>query len=126
MTGPAVRTLVVEDDPIAAEANAAHVRRVPGFEVVGVVGTAADERLDPSKAIPGAARLLHPKAQRLGASAFSRYGQPDGVEFWKFVLATYNGGEGTVTLAMGHAYREGMARARGRGLVGTEAVAFDA
>jgi response regulator of citrate/malate metabolism len=42
MTGPAVRTLVVEDDPIAAEANAAHVRRVPGFEVVGVVGTAAE------------------------------------------------------------------------------------
>lgn len=91
---------------------------------VGVAGTAADERLDPSKAIPGAARLLHLKAQRLGASAFSRYGQPDGVEFWKFVLAAYNGGEGTVTLAMGHAYREGMARARGRGLVGTEAVSF--
>ncbi|HEX8188624.1 MAG TPA: transglycosylase SLT domain-containing protein, partial [Pyrinomonadaceae bacterium] len=91
---------------------------------VGAAGTATDERLDPSKAIPGAARLLHLKAQRLGASAFSRYGQPDGVEFWKFVLAAYNGGEGTVTLAMGHAYREGMARARARGLVGTEAVAF--
>jgi response regulator of citrate/malate metabolism len=42
MTRPAIRTLVVEDDPIAAEANAAHVRRVPGFEVVGVCGTAAD------------------------------------------------------------------------------------
>jgi hypothetical protein len=91
---------------------------------VGLAGSAADERLDPHKAIPGAARLLHLKAQRLGASAFSRYGQPDGVEFWKFVLAAYNGGEGTVTLAMGHAYREGMARARARGLVGTEAVAF--
>jgi transglycosylase-like protein with SLT domain len=91
---------------------------------VGMAGTATDERLNPHKAIPGAARLLHLKAQRLGASAFSRYGQPDGVEFWKFVLAAYNGGEGTVTLAMGHAYREGMARARGRGLVGTEAVAF--
>ena len=91
---------------------------------VGAAGTGSDERLDPSKAIPGAARLLHLKAQRLGASAFSRYGQPDGVEFWKFVLAAYNGGEGTVTLAMGHAYREGMARARARGLVGTEAVAF--
>ena len=91
---------------------------------VGAAGTGTDERLDPSKAIPGAARLLNIKAQRLGASAFSRYGQPDGVEFWKFVLAAYNGGEGTVTLAMGHAYREGMARARARGLVGTEAVAF--
>jgi response regulator of citrate/malate metabolism len=42
MTRPAIRTLVVEDDPIAAEANAAHVRRVPGFEVVGVCGTAAE------------------------------------------------------------------------------------
>ncbi|HLM55224.1 MAG TPA: transglycosylase SLT domain-containing protein [Pyrinomonadaceae bacterium] len=91
---------------------------------VGVAGSATDERLDPDKAIPGAARLLHLKAQRLGASAFSRYGQPDGVEFWKFVLAAYNGGEGTVTLAMGHAYREGMARARAKGLVGPEAVAF--
>ena len=91
---------------------------------VGQAGSATDERLDPDKAIPGAARLLHLKAQRLGASAFSRYGQPNGVEFWKFVLAAYNGGEGTVTLAMGHAYREGMARARARGLVGPEAVAF--
>ncbi|MET0646036.1 MAG: transglycosylase SLT domain-containing protein [Pyrinomonadaceae bacterium] len=90
---------------------------------VGVAGSATDERLNPDKAIPGAARLLHLKAQRLGASAFSRYGQPNGVEFWKFVLAAYNGGEGTVTLAMGHAYREGIARARAQGLVGPEAVA---
>jgi soluble lytic murein transglycosylase-like protein len=91
---------------------------------VGVAGSNSDERLNPQKAIPGAARLLHIKAQRLGAAAFSRYGQPDGVEFWKFVLAAYNGGEGTVTLAMGHAYRTGLARARERGLVGTEAVSF--
>ena len=82
-----------------------------------------DERLDPSKAIPGAARLLNAKARRLSELAFSRYGQPDGVEFWKFVLAAYNGGEGTVALAMGHAYRTGLAQARTRGLVGTEAVA---
>jgi len=40
--GAAIRTLVVEDDPIAAEANAGYVRRVAGFEVVGVVGSAAD------------------------------------------------------------------------------------
>jgi soluble lytic murein transglycosylase-like protein len=90
---------------------------------VGVAGTAMDERLDPSKAIPGAARLLNAKARRLSELAFSRYGQPDGVEFWKFVLAAYNGGEGTVALAMGHAYRTGLAQARTRGLVGTEAVA---
>jgi response regulator of citrate/malate metabolism len=42
VSGPTIRTLVVEDDPIAAEANAAHVRRVPGFDVVGVVGTAVE------------------------------------------------------------------------------------
>jgi response regulator of citrate/malate metabolism len=42
VSAPSIRTLVVEDDPIAAEANATHVRRVPGFDVVGVVGTAAD------------------------------------------------------------------------------------
>lgn len=91
---------------------------------VGVAGSKSDERLDPSKAIPGAARLLNLKAQRLGEIAFSRYGQPDGVEFWKFVTAAYNGGEGTVALAMGNAYRIGMAKGRAQGLVGTEAVSF--
>ncbi|HKE60781.1 MAG TPA: hypothetical protein VKB46_28945, partial [Pyrinomonadaceae bacterium] len=73
---------------------------------------------------PAAARLLNLKAQRLGDLAFSRYGQPEGLEFWKFVLAAYNGGEGTVALAMGHAYRDGLARARAQGLVGYDAVSF--
>lgn len=91
---------------------------------VGIAGSAADERLDPSKAIPGAARLLNIKAKRLGEIAFSRYGQPDGVEFWKFVTAAYNGGEGTIAVAMGHAYRSGLAQARANNLVGTEAVSF--
>lgn len=91
---------------------------------VGVAGSAGDERLDPSKAIPGAAKLLNIKAQRLGEMAFSRYGQPTGAEFWKFVLAAYNGGEGTVAVAMGHAYRAGLAGARDKGLVGNEAVSF--
>jgi soluble lytic murein transglycosylase-like protein len=91
---------------------------------VGIAGSSSDERLDPSKAIPGAARLLNIKAKRLGEIAFSRYGQPDGIEFWKFVTAAYNGGEGTVALAMGHAYRSGLAQARSQGLVGVEAVSF--
>lgn len=91
---------------------------------VGVAGTASDERLNPTKAIPGAARLLSIKAQRLSEMAFSRYGQPDGINFWKFVTAAYNGGEGTVALAMGHAYRLGLETARGKGLVGPEAVSF--
>ena len=91
---------------------------------VGIAGSASDERLDPSKAIPGAARLLNNKAKRLGEIAFSRYGQPDGIEFWKFVTAAYNGGEGTVAVAMGHAYRSGLAQARANNLVGVEAVSF--
>ncbi|MFG3494775.1 response regulator [Streptomyces sp. NPDC047928] len=31
-----IRVLVVEDDPVAADAHALYVRRVPGFDVVGV------------------------------------------------------------------------------------------
>jgi len=108
-------------------AGIAQFGRVAAREVglnVGIAGSAADERLDPSKAIPGAARLLNIKAQCLGEMAFSRYGQPNGIEFWKFVTAAYNGGEGTVALAMGHAYRIGMSQARAKGMVGTEAVSF--
>jgi hypothetical protein len=92
--------------------------------LVGIAGSASDERLNPYKAIPAAARLLNIKADRLGKMAFSRYGQPDKAEFWKFVLAAYNGGEGTITVAMGHAYRAGLARARAQGLVGPDAVSF--
>jgi hypothetical protein len=91
---------------------------------VGIAGSASDERLHPDKAIPGAARLLNIKAQRLGEMAFSRYGQPNGIEFWKFVMAAYNGGEGTVALAMGHAYRAGLSMAREKGLVGAQAVSY--
>jgi hypothetical protein len=91
---------------------------------VGLAGSHSDERLNPHKAIPAAARLLDKKAQRLGEMAFSRYGQPSGAEFWRFVMAAYNGGEGTVALAMGHAYRQGVARARARGLLGPEVIDF--
>jgi response regulator of citrate/malate metabolism len=34
----AIRVLVVDDEPITAEAHAEYVRRVPGFEVAGVAG----------------------------------------------------------------------------------------
>lgn len=108
-------------------AGIAQFGRVAAREVglqVGIAGSASDERLDPTKAIPGAARLLSIKAQRLSDIAFSRYGQPTGIEFWKFVTAAYNGGEATVALAMGHAYRAGLETARGRGMVGPEAVSF--
>ncbi|WP_308128102.1 response regulator [Modestobacter italicus] len=42
MTGsPPVRVLVVEDEPIAAEAHRLYVDRTPGFTAVGVAGTGA-------------------------------------------------------------------------------------
>lgn len=91
---------------------------------VGVAGSASDERLNPNMAIPAAARLLNLKAKRLGEIAFSKYGQPSGENFWKFVLAAYNGGEGTVSLAMGNAHRVGVAKARAQGLVGEDVVRF--
>jgi response regulator of citrate/malate metabolism len=37
-----IRVLVVEDEPIAADAHTVYVGRVPGFEVAAVAGTAAD------------------------------------------------------------------------------------
>jgi hypothetical protein len=91
---------------------------------VGIAGSASDERLNPGKAIPAAARLLNLKAKRLGEIAFSKYGQPSGANFWKFVLAAYNGGEGTVSLAMGNAHRVGVEKARAQGLVGEDVVRF--
>ncbi|MEO7753472.1 MAG: response regulator [Terracoccus sp.] len=42
MTTGVLRVLVVEDEPIAAEAHTAYVSRVPGFEVVATVGTSRD------------------------------------------------------------------------------------
>jgi response regulator of citrate/malate metabolism len=33
-----IRVLVVDDEPLTAEAHAEYVRRVPGFEVAGVAG----------------------------------------------------------------------------------------
>ncbi|MBM7505245.1 response regulator [Agromyces aurantiacus] len=37
-----IRVLVVEDEPVTAEAHTAYVRRVPGFEVAGVARTGAE------------------------------------------------------------------------------------
>ncbi|WP_105567255.1 response regulator [Microbacterium halophytorum] len=39
-----IRVLVVEDDPRTAEAHAAYVERMPGFELAGIAGTAAEAR----------------------------------------------------------------------------------
>ncbi|MGO4759209.1 response regulator, partial [Streptomyces sp. 2MCAF27] len=37
-----IRVLVVEDDPVAADAHRMYVERVPGFSVVGVARTRGD------------------------------------------------------------------------------------
>ncbi|MBW4095930.1 MAG: response regulator [Acidobacteria bacterium] len=37
-----IRVLVVDDEPIAADAHAHYVQRCPGFELVGTAGTAAE------------------------------------------------------------------------------------
>ena len=39
-----INVLVVEDDPVAAEAHRSYVERVPGFAVAGVARTAAEAR----------------------------------------------------------------------------------
>jgi len=101
----------------------AQAARAAGLRV-GIAGSAFDERLNPKKAIPAAAKLLGIKLQRLGDSGFAQYGQPEGPELWKFVLGAYNGGEGTITLAMGHANRLGFALAQRSGAGSREAVAF--
>ncbi|MFJ6747379.1 MULTISPECIES: response regulator [unclassified Streptomyces] len=44
MKAPDIRVLVVEDDPVAADAHALYVGRVPGFTVSGTVHTGGDAR----------------------------------------------------------------------------------
>jgi hypothetical protein len=74
---------------------------------------ARDQRFDPSKAIPGAVALLRMKAQTLDQglvmrgtrlAGFGELGRPSGDDYWRFVAAAYNGGEGTVLLALYYAY----------------------
>ncbi|WP_327234424.1 response regulator [Streptomyces sp. NBC_01317] len=42
MTDSVIRVLVVEDDPVAADAHQLYVRRVPGFAVAGVAHSRAE------------------------------------------------------------------------------------
>jgi response regulator of citrate/malate metabolism len=41
VSGPVIRVLVVEDEPVAAEAHRAYVDRTPGFGAAAVAGTGA-------------------------------------------------------------------------------------
>jgi hypothetical protein len=71
--------------------------------VAARVDRARDERLVPRLAIPAAARLLRAKATAL-ERGFGHYGAPNGDDYWRFVAAAYNGGEGTVLRALRIAY----------------------
>lgn len=72
-----------------------------------------DERLAPAKAIPAAAGLMKQKAATLERgittkgvrlAGFGTLGRPRGDDYWRFVAAAYNGGEGTVLWALHYAY----------------------
>jgi hypothetical protein len=80
------------------------------------VNDKVDERLDPEKAIPAAARHLKDKSEKLDEMAFSKYGKPEGDEYWKFVTASYNGGEDCVTKAMQTAYDNALTDAKAKGM----------
>ena len=65
-----IGVLVVEDEPVAADAHCAYVERVPGFVVRGVAydGAGAIRMLgDPSSAVVGPSRPPRPRRGRTGA-----------------------------------------------------------
>lgn len=69
-----------------------------------VVKKGCDQRKTPYYAIPAAAKLMRRKAMHLHQKGFSKYGTPQGDEYWKFVAAAYNAGEGTIVKALKYAY----------------------
>lgn len=69
-----------------------------------VITKGCDQRKTPYYAIPAAAKLLRRKAMHLWQEGFEKYGTPKGDEYWKFVAAAYNSGEGTMVKAMQIAY----------------------
>ena len=91
-------------------------------------GITTNDRLDPEKAIPAAARILRAKAKSLESVkanwAFSKYGKPSEEDYIKFVVASYNAGEGRIAQAMDIAYEQGKSIAQERGLSGDEAEQF--
>jgi len=67
-------------------------------------GIKRGERLQPDKAIQACAHILRHKSENLEQKIFSRYGTPTGDEYWKFIAASYNAGEGTISKAARLAY----------------------
>lgn len=73
-------------------------------KALGLIKQNRDYRYHPEHAIPAAVKLLRRKTLFLELTAFKRYGEPKGDEYWKFIIAAYNAGEGTIYKAMKHAY----------------------
>jgi membrane-bound lytic murein transglycosylase MltF len=69
------------------------------------VGSRFDQRLDPQRAIIACVKVMEKKAVYLEKTVFKKYGQPQGDEYWKFIAAAYNAGEGTIAKAMRIAYK---------------------
>lgn len=71
---------------------------------LGLIKKNADQRYTPYYAIPAAVKLLKCKTAFLNITGFKKYGIPHGDEYWKFIVAAYNAGEGTIYKAMRIAY----------------------
>ena len=67
-------------------------------------GISAAERLDAEKAIMACVEILKDKSLKLSQNSFRKYGTPQGEEYWKFIVAAYNAGEGTIARALRIAY----------------------
>jgi hypothetical protein len=108
----------------------------PSFRGIGqmnpdaarIGGITDEERLDPEKAIPASARILKNKADylegKVSQRAFIKYGRPQGEDYMKFTLASYNAGEGAIANAMDKAYQKGLGVAAKQNLTGVDAENF--
>ena len=68
------------------------------------INYAVDERYDPDKAIKACVLVLRQKMLYLHEYGFKKYGFPENDEYWRFISAAYNAGEGTICKAMQIAY----------------------
>lgn len=66
-----------------------------------IINDQIDERLIPEKAIPAAVRHLRHKWEAI-KSTIDKYNIIDNIEIIKFILASYNGGQGTIIYALNY------------------------
>jgi hypothetical protein len=104
-----LKSLLIQESSL----RESHRRRYAGIAQLGrrearLVGLCVsrqnDQRLDPESAVSACVKVLSLKAQALESGGFKDYGRPRGDEYWKFIAAAYNAGEGTINRAMRLAY----------------------